>query len=161
MKVRISYFYQIRHFKKNMIPMSTCISDPKWYHDFKGSQHTFKDKRGILNGLRLLPIIVQGSLGACGCPCEEKDPSKCLFLRSYKFELQLIDFDKMLRGMEAFCKRYCEQENIAEEPVAVLIVYETPDNPCSERQGLIDLFTSHGIECKELEYPIQKIDLKF
>ena len=41
MKVRISYFYQIRNFKSNMIPMSTCISDPKWYHDFKGKNHLF------------------------------------------------------------------------------------------------------------------------
>jgi len=33
MKVRISYFYQIRNFKTNMIPMSTALSDPAWYHD--------------------------------------------------------------------------------------------------------------------------------
>lgn len=28
MKIRVSYFYQIRNFKPNMIPMSTAISDP-------------------------------------------------------------------------------------------------------------------------------------
>ena len=33
MKIRLSYFYQIRFFKKNMIPMSTALSDPEWYHD--------------------------------------------------------------------------------------------------------------------------------
>ena len=33
MKIRISYFYQVRNFKPNMIPMSTAISDPAWFHD--------------------------------------------------------------------------------------------------------------------------------
>ena len=28
MKLRLSYFYQIRNFKPNMIPMSTAMSDP-------------------------------------------------------------------------------------------------------------------------------------
>ena len=38
------------------------------------------------------------------------------------------------------------------------MVYETPDNPCSERQSIQELFIRHGIECKELEYPINKLD---
>lgn len=29
MKIRTSYFYQIRNFKKNMIPVSTAMWDPK------------------------------------------------------------------------------------------------------------------------------------
>lgn len=28
MKIAISYFYQIRNFKKNMIPVSTALYDP-------------------------------------------------------------------------------------------------------------------------------------
>lgn len=155
MKLRISYFYQIRNFKPNMIPMSTCISDPDWYHDWMGRDHIFKDKRGILNGLRLYPIIVQGNHGNCGCPCEERDPSKCPFIKNYEFELELIDFNKMMKGIETFCKDYCTQEKIEDEPIAVLIVYETPTNPCSERQSLIKYFNKHGVECKELDYPIE------
>ena len=56
---------------------------------------------------------------------------------------------------------YTKQENLKEEPIAVLIVYEAPNNPCSERAALINFFNNHGIDCKELEYPIQKPDLKF
>ena len=153
MKVRTSYFYQIRNFKPNMIPMSTAMSDPAWYHDFKDKTHIFTDKRGILNGLRLLPIIVQNGHGEC--PCAAKDPSQCPLVKDYEFELELIDFDKMLRGMEQFCKDYCIKNNIQEEPIAVLMVYEAPNNPCSERHSLIDYFNRHGIECKELDYPIQ------
>ena len=154
MKVRLSYFYQIRNFKKNMIPMSTCLSDPAWFHDFQDKNYTFIDKRGILNGLRLLPIIVQGNSGHCGCPCETKDPTQCDFIKNYESELELIDFNSMLKGMEQFCNDYCKQYNIQEEPIAVLIVYEAPNNPCSERHSLINYFNHHGVECKELDYPI-------
>ena len=153
MTVRTSYFYQIRNFKKNMIPMSTAMSDPAWYHNNQDKTYTFIDKRGILNGLRLLPIIVQGNCGNC-CPCENKDPEHCPIKAPYEFELNLIDFDKMYKGMEQFCNNYCKENNIKEEPIAVLMVYETPDNLCSERQSIQNLFIKHGIECKELDYPI-------
>ena len=32
-----------------------------------------------------------------------------------------------------------------------LIVYEAPNNPCSERQALIDYFLSKGIELQEFQ----------
>ena len=153
MKVRISYFYQIRNFKQNMIPMSTAMSDPSWFHDFKDQDYIFTDKRGILNGLRLKPVIVQGG-GEHHCPCEAKDPSQCPLTASYEAALEQIDFPAMMRGIESFCTDYCKQNNINEEPIAVLIVYEAPDNPCSERHSLIKYFNNHGVECKELDYPI-------
>ena len=155
MKLRLSYFYQIRNFKPNMIPMSTALSDPAWYHDFKDKDYIFTDKRGILNGLRLHPIIVQGNNGSCGCPCEKKDPTRCPFVSNYEHELELIDLPKMMKGITDFCNNYCQQNNIKEEPIAVLIVYEAPNNPCSERHSLINYFNRHGIECKELDYPIR------
>ena len=46
MKLAISYFYQIRNFKPNMIPVSTARWDPKWYHDGKGAEYNFIDKNG-------------------------------------------------------------------------------------------------------------------
>jgi len=155
MKLRISYFYQIRNFKRNMIPMSTAISDPAWYHDFKDSNHIFTDKRGILNGLRLRPIIVQGGHGEIQCPCESKDAEHCPLAKDYAAALEKIDLNKMMKGIEDFCLDYCKTNNIKEEPIAVLIVYEAPNNPCSERYSLLEYFNKHGIECKELDYPIQ------
>ena len=140
MKIEISYFYQIRNFTRNRIPMSTCLSDPSWYHDNQGENHIFKDKRGILNGLRLRPIIVHD--WNCGCPCEEKKPESCAFLTEYRKLLDNIDFDKMYKGIENFANRYKKENNIKEEIIMVLIVYETPLNPCSERGALIDYFKS-------------------
>ena len=60
----------------------------------------------------------------------------------------------MMSDIENLAKRYAIANNINEEIIIVLIVYETPNNPCSERKPLQDFFNSHGVECKELEYPI-------
>ena len=152
MKIRISYFYQIRNFKQNMIPMSTALSDPAWYHDFKGPDYIFTDKRGILNGLRLKPIIVQGG---GSCPCDAKDPTNCPLAADYEFNLSLVNFDEMIKGISAFAENYKKDKKIKEEIIMVLIVYEAPNNPCSERYTLIKYFNEHGIDCRELEYPIK------
>ena len=44
MKFALGYFYQVRFFTPNMIPVSTALGDPKWYHQNKGQQFTFLDK---------------------------------------------------------------------------------------------------------------------
>ena len=62
----------------------------------------------------------------------------------------------MMRGIEGFAKQYKIDNNIQEEIIMVVIVYEAPDHKCSERQSLINYFNTHGVECKELEYPIQQ-----
>lgn len=158
MKIRTSYFYQIRNFKKNYIPISTCLFDPKWYHDFTNDySYIFKDKRGILNGLRIESIIEQGrqlNHGPEICPCENKDYNTCSFLCNYRKNLENINFNKMIADMQKLANDYQKEEKIEEEIILVLIVYEVPNNPCSERKPLQDFFTSHGWECKELDYPI-------
>lgn len=94
------------------------------------------------------------------CPCEHKEYQTCSFLQQYRNNLENIDFNSMIKDMQNFANNYKQKENIDEEIILVLIVYETPLNPCSERQALQDYFTSHGWECKELEYPIQQIKIK-
>ena len=162
MKIRTSYFYQIRNFKRNMIPVSTAIWDPDWYHDFtKDYFYLFKDKRDILNGLRIEPIIEQGRKSNHGpdiCPCECKNYETCSFLHQYRENLEKIDFNKMMADIEDLADRYAIANKIEEEIIIVLIVYETPTNPCSERKPLQDFFNAHGVECKELDYPINNLD---
>ena len=158
MKIAISYFYQIRNFTKNMIPMSTCLSDPVWYHDNQGKNHIFKDKRGILNGLRLKPVIIQDKCEHI-CPCNNKNPNNCDFLKSYRKELDKIDFEKMYKGIENFSNRYKKENKIKDEIIIAAIVYETPTNLCSERKALIDYFRTKGIEVKEFQ-PNKDIKLK-
>ena len=107
----------------------------------------FKDKRGILNGLRCETIIEQGrhsNNGPSICPCDTKEYQTCSFLKQYRNNLENIDFNKMITDMQKFADNYRKNENIKEEIILVLIVYETPNNPCSERQALQDYFTSYG-----------------
>ena len=153
MKIAISYFYQIRNFKKNMLPISTAMWDPAWFHNWQGAYHIFKDKRGIINGLRLLPIIVQNKCKSV-CPCENKNYKNCSFLKEYKKELDKINFINMINDMKNLAKEYQLKENIKEEIILVLIVYETPKNLCSERKVLMDYFNEHNYQCEELKYPI-------
>lgn len=153
MKIYTSYFYQIRNFKQNMIPVSTCLFDPIWYQPPDGEEYYF-DKRGIVCGLRYEPLIVQ-YMGTCGCPCENKNELKgqCATMKEYRQLLETVDFDKMIKGFNYCANKF--HRPFDEEPIIVLIVYETPNNPCSERKMLQEYFNEHGIECKELEYPIK------
>ena len=148
MKIRTSYFYQVRNFKKNMLPISTAVSDPFWYRPEKGKEYFF-DKRGIVNGLRYTPLIVQKEL-ECDCPCKTHQYSSCSFLQNYEAALKTVDFNKMIQAFEHCGKKFIKEE----EPIIVLLVYEVPTNQCSERVSLQKLFNQNGYECKELEYPI-------
>lgn len=150
-KIYTSYFYQIRNFKKNMIPVSTCISDPAWYRPPEGKEYYF-DKRGIVCGLRYEPLIVQkqGTQECFGtdiiCPFvkEMKQGIICPCMQEYEHLLySLVDKEKTLKAFEHCCNKF-------NADIIVLIVYETPSNPCSERYALQRFFN-----CKELEYPIK------
>lgn len=159
MILRTSYFYQIRNFKRNMIPVSTAIWDPKYFHDFTGDyNYLFKDKRGIINGLRMLPIIECGRAAqSCKGPescCYTSSVPACPFLESYRANLEQLNINTLINNFNYLASAYQKHENINDEIAIVLIVYETPKNPCSERQALINYFTSNGIDCRELEYPI-------
>ena len=98
MKIRTSYFYQIRNFNRTMIPISTALWDPTWFHANQGENHIFYDARKILNGVRINPIIQAGK--KCGeqepvpCPCQEKSFTTCSFLSNYRKNLNEIDFDE-------------------------------------------------------------------
>lgn len=141
MKISIytSYFYQIRYFTPNIIPVSTALSDPVWYRPPQGKEY-YIDKRGVVNGLRYEPLIVQ-KYGVHTCPCEHKDQAPfCPTMIEYENLLKsLVDKEKTLKAFEFCCNKF-NADTIA------LIVYEAPDNPCSERQVLQKFF-----DCKELK----------
>lgn len=93
----------------------------------------------------------------CGlCPCKDKNPNTCAFLKSYQEQLEKIDFNKMINDMENFANNYKKSKGFQEEPIMVLIVYETPQNKCSERIAIQNYFNKHNFECEELKYPIKE-----
>ena len=155
MKISTSYFYQIRYFSKNMIPVSTAIWDPQWFHTGNNTGE-YQDKNGVWNGIRM-PILSPIKLDANICAqCSHHDPSDCAFQKNYREYLKSLDFDKIYQSLERLATTIVALENLSDEPHIVLIVHEKPNNPCSERKALQEFFTSHGIPCRELEYPIKK-----
>lgn len=141
-QIATSYFYQIRNFKRNMLPVSVCLSDPEWYRPPEDQEY-YIDKRGVICGLRYEPLIVQREC-AMMCPCNEKHLAPaCPTMIEYEAALNtFVDKERTLKAFE-YCADKFNTDTI------VLIVYETPKNLCSERYALQRFFN-----CKELEYPI-------
>ena len=146
MKVKISYFYKVRFFKPNEIPISTALGDPKWFHANKSQEYVYRDKRGIVNGLRA-PVFAPGRLceGLCSGPkgCRAAAPN-CQFLQMYHVQLKHIDFEEIMRELECLCNEY-------NGDTIVLLVHEAPDNPCSERSMIIKWFEENNYELKEYD----------
>lgn len=150
MKYLISYFYQLRFFKRNFIPFSTAIWDPKWFHDFTNDQnYTFKDKHGVYNGIRAEMLHPEKDNTECLNCQSEKDPTKCSFIQKYKEQLNKLNFNELKEYLEDTALSIQKYENFKEEPVIVLLVYETPDNKCSERVPLQEYFKKHGVDLPE------------
>lgn len=145
MQIYISYFYQIRNFPETLIPVSTAVYDPKWYSN---NGTPFLDKRGVVNGLRyepLNPSKLDDSI-ICNSDCD-KNYKECKFLSEYSKYLDTLDFNKIYSTLQDLAS--CFEDNDDKDIDVCLMVYETPDNPCSERVPLINYFKKHGIEVKE------------
>lgn len=156
--IAISYFYHVRFFKPYMIPISTAVFDPKWYHDFKGQQHVFIDKNGVINGLRIDPLrppsecenLCRGREG-----CSTRNPVTCEFMQKYSQHLNSLNFDDFLVELHQHCMLLKQKLKLDRDPLAVLLVHEKYDNPCSERIALIEWFEVNGLNVRELKYPVQ------
>lgn len=93
---------------------------------------------------------------ALGKNCNLKgNGTTCQFLRTYRDQIFQEDINQTLHMLESigdYAKRILQFDD---EPHIVLIVYEDPKNPCSERTAIHEYFNSNGVECHELEYPIK------
>jgi len=151
MKIYTSYFYKIRFFQPNMIPISTAKWDPLWYHQGKGPAHWFIDKNGVINGLRA-DVFAPGPIASqlCRGACDPKDPANCAFLKEYSKQLSTLDINEIMTRTEHLCELVRNHTDFKGEAIAVFIVHEAPNNPCSERIAIQNYFRSNGIECEEL-----------
>lgn len=152
MKIYLSYFYQVRFFKPNMIPVSTAMWDPFWFnHDGQ----IYKDKNGVYNGINLEDFHQELNLTEEEmCPCDQHKHrnGECAFLREYRKQLDTINFGDFLKWCEALGNYVQKKEQFEEEPIIVLLVYEAPTNPCSERGPIIDWFAANGMELKQWKH---------
>lgn len=130
-----------------MIPLSTAVFDPAWYHS-KGKQ--WKDKNGVWNGIRAEVFMPgQECEGLChGRPCAGT-PDSCSFLKTYKTQLDKLNFSNIWERLEKIGNQVKEAEGFNEKPIPILIVHEATTNPCSERWVLKEWFKEHGYELEE------------
>lgn len=151
--ILISYFYQIRFFKPYMIPFSTALSDPKWFHQNHNQSFVFKDKNNVYNGIKATPLIPQmESDGECGGAANcNFSPENCKFLSNYYSQLKSLDFNSIVRRLIELSEKVKSIEGFSETPIPILIVYETPKNPCSERVILRKWFNDNGCELREFD----------
>jgi hypothetical protein len=76
----------------------------------------------------------------------------CPFINAYTEHLNTVDFNNYLfPEFERIAEEVRKINNYEGEPEIILLVYETPDNPCSERRPLIDYFKRHGVEVTEYQ----------
>lgn len=143
----ISYFYNLRYLPPDIIPISTAISDPPWFKPKENGEPWFDD-RGVLCGIKFPEFSHPGAY-QCGCPCSQKIPEVCNFLRTYRLHLDLLDATWEIQKFESLAE-YLRSKGI---PVRgfCLMVYESPDNLCSERVPLQEIWDVWGLELPEFD----------
>ena len=96
MTIYTSYFYMVRFFPENLIPISTAVWDPKWFHDNKDQSYQFKDKRGVINGIRASIFAPGPDLGGYCSPSCGMEPSSCQVLLRYGLQLSKLDVENVM-----------------------------------------------------------------
>lgn len=150
MKFYTSYFYQIRFFPRNLIPLSTACYDPKWYHNNKGQKYQFFDKRNVINGIRIEPFVPGSECkNLCRGPeyCNS-DPSFCKFLYQYKIQLNNLDTSDILKRFTNLANKLKIDLKLQDIDFA-LIFHEPPTRACSERWTVQKWFKDNNLEINE------------
>lgn len=126
MKYSITYFYNVRFFKPNQIPVSTAVWDPKWYHNNTGNQDfCFVDKRGVINGIKEEKLSPSQIDAPCGKDCIYRaEVPNCCFLRDYRNYLQTVDFTYLLNEFNRVAADVFKLTHYEGEPEIVLLVHE-------------------------------------
>ena len=152
MKFYISYFYQLRFFPTNLIPISTAKWDPFWY---KGGGVPFLDKRGVINGLRapILNLPEESFIPdeMCGRPCTQSPPN-CSFMAAYRKYLNTLDFNDIIVRAERLAN--FANDNLIKtdkELEVAFMVYESKTCKCAERPVLQEWFLQNGLILPEWE----------
>lgn len=159
MKIFISYFYQIRNFTPNMLPLSTAMYPPKWYRNDK---HYWMDKNGVMNGVAIDEFIFPKHLfneeiddidkcsNDCGFyPVSDDYYKWCPFMKIYYNHLREQNLIDILNKYEHMIGHTFNDILNCGIDTIVLIVHEPPDRYCGERPVLKRYFAENGIELEE------------
>ena len=89
------------------------------------------------------------------CPYKRSLP-ECPFRVKYTEYLDTVDFDSLLSNFKRIQMKASTILQLSSQPEIVLLVYEKPDNMCSERDALRNYFNKNGFELPELEFNKQE-----
>lgn len=156
MRIFVSYFYNIRFFPKNVIPVSSCLGDPQYFHGFTHDKnYCFVDKRGIMNGIREESLVFDakaydGLSEQCQkhCPYKSKVPH-CEFMDRYLDQLRKLDYDKLLKEFRRTAEEVRKVTHFEGEPDIAIMVHEPPYCDCAERPCVKQAFKEHRIVVEE------------
>ena len=160
----ISYFYQIRNMKPNMLPVSTAMWDPKWFHDDKRGRWKYMDKNGVINGVRMIdlmmPLYKWEELVKRNESCEHCGINNganvawisgmCPFMKEYAkcIREKNPDFQKFINFCDGYLQFLNQRLNLCLDTI-IFIVHEAPSKGCGERPELQRWFAENGMELKE------------
>ena len=141
MKIYTSYFAQMRNFPPNMIGYSTACWEPKYITPGRSQNGIF--------WLGIPPLKPgKNCEGLCNGKCAIKNPESCAFLQAYRAQLNKLNFEEIVEKMKTIARRIQESEGFEDVDLA-LLVYETPQNKCSERVVIQQWFKDNGMEIEE------------
>lgn len=139
-KIYTSYWAQVRNFPQNLVGLNTTVWPPKY-------RPLGQDTRGIW--VIDCPILKPGAAceGLCHGDCAPKHPKTCKFLQVYMNQLNHINFQNFQQHLELLHQKFYEGEKLNVD--FALIVFEAPNNPCSERHPLQAWLKNNGVEIEE------------
>ena len=81
--------------------------------------------------------------------CGKGNPDQCAFLQRYYEQLKQLDYNEVITRLQNLGARCVDMLQLQHEPEFVLIVHETPTNPCSERVIIKKWFQDNGYDLQE------------
>lgn len=153
-----SNFYQVRNMPKDMLPLSVNQGEPKWFHDNKGRNYIFQDKRGVWNG-GYIDEISSSNLNCNSDECincvngEKEKRNDCAFIKAFLEKLQKLDFKKTIIKLTKLAEHFkCNS--------ICFVVFEKPEIICGERVAIKKWFEENNTHIEEF-FPFKKIGKGF
>lgn len=131
----------MRNFPPNIVCFSTAAWEPKYITKDRS-------QNGII--WMGIPPLKPGAAckGLCDGKCAIKHPESCIFLKTYRAQLDKLNFKEVYDKIVSIARKVQEGEGFDDVDVAILF-YEKFNNKCSERWPVQQWFKDNKIEIEE------------
>lgn len=122
---------------------------PKWFLT------NLRDKNGVYNGVEMKEFSpnssncngmeIKDGCNTCRLTGKVTNPEVCDFMVMYRKKLdKKVNFKSVMEKFKELAEKYNADK-------MVLCVYESPNNPCSERSEIIKFFRKYGVKVEEFD----------